>query len=458
MDLLIHDVTVITQDDERRVLHGAAVVVRGDRIAEVGASGELMARHPEMARLDGRGKALLPGLINSHTHTVLLVLRGTVEDMTGDAIYGYMTPISFAMQPGEREALARLGCLEAIRSGTTTLVDPFRHVAGYAAGMARTGLRLYLSESGADALTLKIRTGVYEYDRAFGEQFIERIVELAEGFHGSHGDRVRCQISAHAPDNCSPWMLARLNDLAGRYGLRRTVHLSQSTREVEQVKAMSGGTSAEYLRDNEWLGDDVVGAHWTFCTDDDIELLAAHGVHMVHCPANSSRRGPHRVRAGRILDAGVNVVLGTDNMTEDLFQAMTIGSIVHRGGHGGGVDPTPQMTLDTVTRNAARALGREHDLGSVEPGKKADLLLVDSNRAHLRPVVNLVSNLVHYGHPGCVDAVMVDGEFLLRDGAVLSMDEDDVIGAAQEATVAAWRRLHEMSPDITVPADLLAGG
>ena len=430
--------------------------MRGDRIVAVGDSDTLLAGHPDLQRMDGAGKAILPGLINSHTHTVLLVLRGTVEDMIGDVIYGYMTPISFAMQQPQREALARLGCLEAIHSGTTTLVDPFRHVAGYAEGMARTGLRLYLSESGADALTLKIRNGIYEYDKAFGEQFIERIVELAERFHGTHGDRVRCQISAHAPDNCSPWMLARLNELADRYELRRTVHLSQSTREVEQVHAMSGKTSAAYLADNDWLAEDVVAAHWTYCTEADIELLARHEVHMVHCPANSSRRGPHQVKMGSIQDRGINVVLGTDNMTEDLFQAMTIGSIVHRGAHGGGIDPTPQMTLDSVTCNAARALGREADLGSIEAGKLADLTLLDLDRAHLRPVVNLVSNLVHYGHPGAVTAVMVGGEFLMRDGRVLSMNESDAIAEAQEATVASWRRLHEISPDIVVPRDLLS--
>ncbi len=177
---------------------------------------------------------------------------------------------------------------------------------------------------------------------------------------------------------------------------------------------------------------------------------------MVHCPANSSRRGPHQVKASHILDAGINVVLGTDNMTEDLFQAMTIGSVVHRGAYGGGVTPTPQMTLDSITCNAARALGRETELGSVEAGKLADLTILDSYRAHLRPVINLVSNLVHYGHPGAVSHVMVGGDFLMRDGEVLSMNAGDTVALAQEATVTSWQRLHEISPDIVVPADLLA--
>ena len=458
-DVLITGATVVTLDDALGTLEDAAVAVRGGRIAAVGPSTDLARDHAGLEVVDGRGKAVLPGFINSHTHTVLLVLRGTVEDMAGDAIFGYMTPISFAMTPDERAAVARLGCLEGILCGTTTMVEPFRHVAGYAGGMVDTGLRLYFSENAADALTLKIRHGVYEYSRAFGEEFLDRSVELIERFHGADDGRVQCQISAHAPDVCSPWMLDRLNRLRSRYGLTRTVHLSQSPNEVAQVRDAYGRTSAEYLDDNDWLGPDVVGAHWTYCTASDVDLLAERGVHMAHCPANSSRRGPHRVLAGRILDAGVNIAFGTDNMTEDMFQAMKIGSIVHRGGaggrsEGGGVEPGPEHALRAATVHGARALGREGDLGTLAPGKLADLVVLDLDQAHLRPIINLVSSLVHYGHPGCVDSVMVGGRFLVREGEVLCMDVRDTLDAAQEATVAAWHRLHEQSGDIELPASL----
>ncbi len=452
--LLITDAMVLTLDDDHTIIDNGAVAIEGDSITAVGASDDLRQRFPDLETLDATGKAVMPGFINSHTHTVLLVLRGTVEDMSGDAIFGYMTPISFAMTDAERRALARLGCLEAIRSGTTTIVEPFRFVAGYAAGMVETGMRLWLSENGADALTLKIRHGIYEYDRAFGEESLERITTLVEQFHDTADGRVQCQMAAHAPDVCSPWMLGQLNHLARKHDLTRTVHLAQSPGEVKQVRTAHDRTPAEYLGDNDWLGDDVVAAHWTYCTDTDIDLLAEHGVHMAHCPANSSRGGPHKAPVGRIQDAGVNIVLGTDNMTEDMFQALKIGSIIHRGGHGGGVKPAPQAILDAATRNSARALGRDADLGSLEVGKKADLIILDLNQAHLCPVINLVSNIVHYANPSAVDAVMVDGRFLMQGGRVLTMDENAVIAEAQDATVAAWHRLHETSGDIELPPSL----
>lgn len=452
MDLLIVDTTVVTCDAERTIREGAGVLIRGDRIAAVGDGPALAAANPDVPRWSGRGKAVLPGFINAHNHAVLTVLRGTVEDMDGDIVYGYMVPISYAMTPGERQAMATLGCLEALRSGCATLVENFRHVPTYADAIVGLGLRLVLSENAADAVTTRVRTGDYTYDRAWGAEFLERAAELIQRFHGTQGGRVTCQVAAHATDNCSPWMLGELMAIARRHGLTRTIHLAQSAGEVTQVRKISGLTPAGYLDREGWLGSDLVAAHWTFCTEDDIDLLALRGVHMAHCPANSSRRGPHRVRIDRIRDLGVNIAFGTDNMTEDMFQAMKIGLIIHRGSHGGGVRPAPQDVLDAVTRNGAASIGRLHDLGSVEAGKKADLTILDLERPCLCPVISLVSNIVHYGHPGVVDSVIVDGTFLMQDGRVLCLDETAVLADAEAAARSAWRRLLTQNPDVRPPA------
>src|SRR3954452_1982769 len=351
--LLVTNTLAITCDSERRVIADAAVLIDGGRIAAVEASDALERAHPQAERIDGRGLAVLPGLINAHTHTVLLALRGTVEDWEGDAVYGYMSPISYAMTAEERAAFATLGCLEAIRSGTTTLVDPFRHVRDYAGAMAMTGMRLWLSESCADVDTRRIRHGDYRVDEAFGAQFLERTEALIETWHGRNDGRVRCQVAAHATDNCSPAMLAKLRDLASRHGLTRTVHLAQGLGEVAAVKQAHGLTPASYLDREGFLGPDLVGAHWTFCTRDDVALLAERGVKMAHTPASISRRGLHKALLGPIRDAGVTIAVGTDNMSEDMFQAMAFGSIVHRTGRGrereGGVSPSPQDVLDMAT-------------------------------------------------------------------------------------------------------------
>lgn len=456
MDLLITNAAVVTCDEARRVLAGQGILLRGNRIVALGESDTLEAEHPHVARFDARGLAVLPGFINAHTHTVLTALRGSVEDWEGDMIYGYMSPISYTMTDEERAVMAMLGCVEAIRSGSTTLVDPFRHVLSYGRAMASTGLRLWLSESCADIDTRRIRHGDYREDPAFGAQFLDRATAMIEALHGSHGDRVRCQVAAHAPDNCSPAMLRSLLDLAAKHGLTRTVHLSQSPGEEKAVQAARGTSSAAYLDREGFLGPDLTAAHWTFCSAEDIERLAARGVTMAHTPASiSRRRGMHQAKLGLIRDAGVRVVFGSDNMTEDMFQAMSIGSILHRTGRGraveGGVLPGPQAILDAVTVDAAGSVGASAEIGRIAPGWKADLTFLDLNTPALRPVIRLVSNIVHYGHPGAVHSVMVDGEFILRDRKILTVDEPALLREAQNVTRRVWDRMIAQNPDLARP-------
>ena len=454
MDALIENAVVITCDDEGSVIENGAIAVLGKRIEDVGESGEMRRKYESLDRIDASGRAVLPGFINAHTHSVLTALRGTVEDMGGDAIYGYMSPISFAMTDEDRRAMNALGCLEAMKSGTTTMVDPFRHVYTYAQTMADSGLRLFLSESCADALNLKIRYGIYEYSEEWGQQFLDRAERLIEEFHGMDGGRVQCQVAAHAPDNCSPLMLRKLLDLSERHGLRRTVHLAQSAKEMTQVMLISGRSSAAYLRDNGWLGRDVLAAHWFFCDEADVDILAETGTNMAHCPAPSARTGRYPLPEMRkITDSGVNVTLGTDNMSENMFQALNIGIVLNRGlREGSPPTPTPQTMLDWATLNGARALGLEQELGSIEQGKYADLTFVDLGRAHLVPAISPVSNLVHYGETADVESVMVGGEFVMRQGKALTMDEGEVMENARKASLRVWEQFRQSYPDIYVPA------
>lgn len=455
MDLLITDALVVTCDAERTLLERTAIAIHGSRIAAIGPTAAMEAQFPALDRFPARGLAVFPGFINAHTHTALTALRGTVEDWDGNAVYSYMSPVSYAMSDHERAVMVTLGCLEAIRSGCATLVDPFRHLPSYARAMAATGLRLWLSENCADINTLNIRKGDYTVDEAFGKTFLDRTIAGIETLHDTFAGRLKLQIAAHAADNCSPRMLAALQDLATKHRLTRTIHLSQSPDEQRAVKAAHGLTPAEYLDREGFLAPDLVGAHWTWCSPSDVALLAERGVQMAHTPANASRRGPHTAPIGLIRDAGVNIAIGTDNMTEDMFHAMKIGLILHRGGRGraieGGVDPQPQQILDGITRNAARSVGAETEIGSIEIGKKADLTLIDLNTPVMRPLIRPVANLVHYGHPGIVHSVMTDGNWLMRDRRVLTIDEPALLAEAQAVTTRVWERMIAANPDIPPP-------
>lgn len=455
MDLLVTDAVIVTQDENRTILDRGAIAIQGDRIIGIGPSAALEAAHPELPRMSGRGRAILPGFINSHTHTILTVLRATVEDWAGNAVYGYMSPVSYTMTPHERAVMAMLGVVEGIRSGTTTFVDPFRHVPDYADAMASLGVRLVLSENCADVNTLKIRHGDWSEDASFGEGFLQRTREGIARFHNTHNGRLQIQIAAHATDNCTPGYLEKLTDLARSHAMPRTIHLAQSVEEVRVIREKYGCTPAEYLARHGWAAPDVVGAHWTYLSERDVALLGERGMQMVHCPANGSRRGPHPVLAKSIRKAGVKICFGTDNMTEDMFHAMKIGMIIHRGAEGSqGVEPQPEAIFDAVNRNGAHAIGRTADLGSLEVGKKADLTFLNLNSPSLRPVTNLIGNIVHYGHPGTVSSVMVDGQWVLRDGTLLVTDEQALIDEAQAVTKTVWARMLAANPDLPPPRAL----
>ena len=458
MDALLTDTTVVTGGVPGQVIRNGALALWGNSVVEIGTSRDLIERYPNFPRITLPKRAVIPGLINSHTHTTLTVLRGGVEDLGQnimEVVYGYMVPIIYAMTDGQRRAMALLGCLEAIRSGTTTIVDPMLAVPSYADTMADSGLRLYLCESVSDAKATEIWAKGYQYDRSLGEASLQQAVDLIERYHDTRNGRVRCLVAAHAPDSCSPWILDELRDLARSHGLGRTVHLAQSPQEVEQVKTMTRGrTSAQYLDDHGWLGPDVLAAHCHWCDSSDIDLLGRKGITVVHCAASSSRRGYHRLaKVPALVDAGVNLTLGTDNMSENMFDAMRIGIVVNRGMRGDGYNPTPTEVLSWATVNGARALERD-DLGTLCAGKKADLSVIRLDRPHLTPLLDLTSSLVHYAQASDVESVMVDGEWVMRDGQVLTMDEDEVIQDAQQASMEAWRSLRQTWPGLSVPVDL----
>ena len=224
-------------------------------------------------------------------------------------------------------------------------------------------------------------------------------------------------------------------------------------------RQLHGLTPAAYLDREGFLGSDLTSAHWTYCTPSDIDLLAERKVRMAHCPASSSRRGLHKAPLGLIQDAGVEIVLGTDNMSEDMFQTMAIGLLAHRTGRGrekeNGVSPTPQDVIDMITVNAARSVGAADQIGALQPGMKADLTILDLNTPAMRPIIRLLSNIAHYGHPGIVHSVIVDGEFVMRDRKILTIDELALLEEAQSVTQRVWERMIAANPDIAPPSGTL---
>ncbi len=450
---LITDTTIITCNPQRQVHYGSALAIEGGLIVAIGPSAELDARYPDADRVDGRGKAVFPGFVNCHTHLLATADRGILED------FGFPTTLRFPttgrglLNEEERNVFATLAAIEAIRSGTTTLLEISDDIPAYAESLASTGLRLFLAENINDIDDEELRNGRYRFSTRKLDEGIHRSQSLIDAWHGERNDRIRCFVAPHAPDLCSPELLRAAADLANEHGLRCTIHLSQSDIEIEAVMRVRGVRPTQYLFANGLLSDRLLVAHCRHIDNSEIALLGQHSVSVSNNPAIAARRGA-AAPAFELMAAGCPIGMGTDNMAEDMVEVVRTGLFQERVRRGDEIWPRPEDVLEWATTGGARALGIDEYAGSVEVGKKADIFIIETQRAHLVPTTQIVSAFVHQGQPADITHIMVDGQWLMTDGVLLTIDEAGVISHAEEIGHRVWNRLIRENPDVPFPLRL----
>jgi 5-methylthioadenosine/S-adenosylhomocysteine deaminase len=452
---MIHHTTVVTADDACAVHDDAAIVIEADRIAAVGPTADLLGRYPAAERIDGRGKAVMPGFANTHTHLAMTLARGIYEDLSPShtpPFVGGLAPLPLPkLSAEEHQLMCQLGVVEAIRSGTTLLLEEGVGIERYAAALADSGLRFLLCERAWDRAHAGIgQPGPFEIDPALAEQGLARIEALHTHWHGKENGRIQVGLAAWAPDLCSPQLLRELRALQERLDVTATVHLNQLWGEVAAVQEQRGLLPTEYLAHCDFLSPRLVAAHCRCMTPAEERLLGASGAAVAFNSAIAARRG----LSPRIADLeayGCTIALGTDNMAEDMVEVMRTALFMERVRRQDGRQPTPEQVFTWATRQGYRALGVANG-GWLAPGNKADLIVIDLRRAHLVPLLRVVSCFVHQGQARDVEAVMVDGRWLMRDGTLLTMDEAAIVQEADRVGRAAWQRLFAERPDLSPPA------
>jgi cytosine/adenosine deaminase-related metal-dependent hydrolase len=423
MTIIIHNTTVITADAGRRLLYDGAVAIDGDRIVDVGASDEVTSKHPRAERIDGRGKAVMPGFANCHTHLAATLRRGISED------FGFPTTLRFPksdreyVTDDELTVMTQLAVLESIRSGATTLSKVF--------------MRMTKEKS------------VFEFDEARGEASLKRIKAIHSKFDGVDNDRIRVSCAAPMPERCSPWMLRKIRELSKEWDRPSSIHLNQSWWEVEAVKNTRGVLPTEYLFQNDFLWPGLIAGHCRCMDVREVQLLGRSGAPVCFISAIAARRGMSPPIA-ELEATGSPIVMGSDNMAHDMIEVMRTGLFMERVRLLDGMHPTPEDVLQWATVNGHRALGFT-DCGTIEVGKKADFIVINTQRAHLVPTMRIVSAFVHNGMPSDVESVMVDGKWVMRDGEVLTMDEAAIIREAERIGRSVWKRKLEEYPDVPFP-------
>ena len=455
--LLVHGATIVIGDDAGTLLVDGALLIENQRIAALGPAGEVVARHPSADQIELRGRVIFPGLANTHTHLPRVLARGIYEDLSPPhtpPFTGGLAPLPLpALSADEERLMATLGALEAIRSGTTLVLEEGTDLGRYAQALVDTGLRLVLCERTWDRTRASIgQPGPFEQDSALAERGLARIRDLHARWHGRADGRVSVGVAAWAPDLCSPELLGRVRKLQDELGTVATIHLSQVWGEVAAIADQRRATPIEYVARCGLLSPRLIAAHCRCMTLAEEVTLGASSAAVAINPAIAARRGLG-ARIDELERAGCLITLGTDNMAEDMVEVMRTAMFMERVRRGDGRRPTPEQALTWATRNGYRALGVS-DGGWLAPGNRADFIVVDFRRPHLTPALRPVSCFVHQGQAADVESVMIDGRWIMRRGRVLTVDEPAIVAEAERVARQAWVRLFAQRPDLRRPPGL----
>ncbi len=448
--------TVVTVD---AVQHDVALAVDGGRIAAIGSTDDILRRYPQAEVYDGRGKALLPGLINCHAHLAQVLSRGFNEDFGFPNSYRLAVPPTSLLSREESTLMAVVGAIECLRSGTTTVVENVGGIAANAQALADTGIRCVFAESIRDSENVAgpmspdglAKSVTPRFSAKLREDGLQRITELHAKWHGARNGRVSVFPAAALPETSSPELLQAVRAFAEKHDLGYTIHLSQSRAEVDFMRRHHGVSPVGFLQRHGFLGSRLFAAHCRYVDDADIAMLGTSGTIVSHQAAMAANRGSNPpIPALRA--AGCPIANGTDNNTNDMFEVMRVAMLmerVRRDDPFPGVRPQPEDMLEDATLGGARAT-RQPLGGALEVGKKADLLVLDTQRIHLVPAVRIVSAWIHNGQPSDIESVMVDGEFVMRDRKILTVDEGALIAEADRVGRRVWGEVQKATP-IVVP-------
>ena len=423
-DLLVTGGLVLSLDDGIGTVKNGAVAVKGDTIAAVGHSEELH-KTAAVKIIDACGGIIMPGLINTHTHAAMTLFRGLADDLP------LMTWLNDHIFPAESkltdEAVywgSLLACAEMIRSGTTCFCDMYLFEDAVARAAADAGIRALVGEVLFDFPSPNY--GPLEKGLAYTESLI--------GKWASH-PLVSVAVEPHSPYLCAPQLLKEARDLATYHHVPLITHLSETRSEVAQIKERYGRTPVRHLADLGVLSKNLVAAHCVVLTDEDMALLNEYDVKVSHNPESNMKLASGIAPVPELLARGICVGLGTDgcasNNNLDLFSEMDTAAKLHKVNT---LDPTitdAATVLRMATTSAARALGMKHLIGSLRPGKKADLIVIDTRKPHLIPMYNPESHIVYAVRGNDVSTTIINGRVVMEQGKLSTIDMDRVAGKVE---------------------------
>lgn len=443
---LIEGGYVIPMTGPEQIIEAGAVLIEDDRLAYVGPS-DVFAEDGLAIdqRVDATGKAVLPGLINTHTHIVGGYIKALTEDVGSEAnaagLYTRGIPVVTSVGPEDFYWGAMTHAMEMLLTGTTTISNTWEHEHLAGPVVAELGIRAVLSEmifeTGIGALNA--RNMERPWDRQMLEHGLERAVALHESWHGAEAGRITTRISPAGPGYTSADGIEKCRELAEQLGVGLNIHLAEVPGETEFVMRAHGKRPVEVMHERGILGPRTIAFHCVFLSDRDVELFAETDTKLSHTAYHVAKRG-YFPPMEKLYAAGVDVSLGSDWCSNDLWNFMRAAVLIPRARSGDVGMLSGYDALAMATMGGARGLGLEDEIGSLEIGKRADVILIDVTTPWCRPIrtQNLATNLVFNAHGGDVTDVFVDGRRIVEDRRLRTVDQAAVLAETQARAERIW--------------------
>lgn len=442
---LIENGAVVTLNDACEVLTPGYVVVKADRIEAVGAGpAPAEVRAGAETIIDATLMAVMPGMVNAHTHLFQTFIRGLADDKPLlDWLAAAIWPVAKALSEEEAYLAAMVGMVENIRSGATAVNDHhYVHTEpgnddGVFRAAEEAGLRFMMARGWADMA----------YHEAFmetEEQIIKEMARLREAWHGKHDNRLRLQFGPLIPWGCSDQTMRRTFELAKAWGMGTHIHIAESKAEVEIDLKNRGLRHVEWLESLGILDASVQLVHSVWLNDEELDAIARHGAIVVHCPVSNMYLASGVPRIPEMRQRGIKVALGTDgpgsNNSQDMLETLKVTALLQKVHTLNAMILLPEEVLWMACRDGAASFGLPDQIGSLEAGKKADIVLVDLNTPFAMPVHRVPSALVYNINAREVDTVMVNGQLLMRHKKILFLDEQALLHEARTACDKLFKR------------------
>lgn len=418
-DFLILNALVVTMDASHRIWENGAIAVKDGAIIGIGGSEEFAKKFSASQIIDATGKLVLPGLINTHTHSPMTIFRGYADDLhLKEWLYDHIFPIeSEFVTPENVRTGTRLAIAEMLLSGTTTFNDMYYYVDEMAKVVDQVGVRAVLTESLIDFSVPNSPSP--EHALKVSENLINK---------WAHHPLITIGVSAHAPYTTSPEVIKKGKELADKYNLPFNIHVAETRGEYDLTQKEYGMTPVQFLDSIGVLGSNVIAAHSVHLTPEDIEIFARRGVGVAHNPQCNMKLASGVAPVPAFLKAGVKVGIGTDGVASnndlDLFDEVRSAAFIHKLNSNNPTVLDAQTALEMVTIGGARVLRMEDKIGSLEAGKRADIIILDMNQPHAHPVYNIYSLIIYSLRGSDVETVMVDGRLMVHNRKLVTLDLD----------------------------------